>query len=118
MRFAYQAAEERASEARRHAQRLLNPESEPGQIINPACKVKVQLEYWMEAEAVGGRNLYGAHALEPLVESYIRANLPEYIAKAVAELQAAAQLLLLESKEHLEQELNRIKALEKANEGK
>lgn len=119
MKFMYQAAEERAANAQRMAQLLLNPDSAPaGTIIKPACRVDVDLRYHQAVKDHDGNiisTLYGLDAVSPLVEQYILADLPNLINRALVELQVAADKSLMAAREHLEHELNRVKEIEERN---
>ncbi len=120
MKFLYQAAEERAANARRMAQLLLNPESAPADTkITPACTVNVGLRYYAitvnEEGVQQPTQLNALDGVSPLVEQYILADLPTYINRALVELQAAADKSLLQAREHLEHELNRVKEIEERN---
>ena len=114
MRFMYQAAEEAASDAQRMAQKLLNPASSATK-IEPKILVAVSLCYAeTDGAATTTRHLT---KVEQLVEQYVRADMPNLVNRAIADLDQQAKNALVAAKTHLQTELARIEALEKKNEG-
>lgn len=119
MNFVYQAAEERLNRSRKAAQLYLNPESSQPNITvtreNSNSSVSVSLRYrTVERFEDGSEEIKHERLqyIEPLIEQYVRAMLPDLINRALKDLEANAVNQLIAAKEHLQTELARVATYE------